>query len=278
MLPPFWSIALTIVGLVSVLVCPEDKLPLHSCLHAIRHWCGHASAEAHMKVHWLLWGVLAWCGLLCGTVGLVWRRRLPLLLLPPSRKLQRAIAQTRLPAHLPVWEAESGMPAGLVGGWRPFIFVARWLVQQLSLPALQAVLRHEYAHWKRGDHRVRWLLFAIAAVFFFVPFVCWLHREWRQACEEAADDWVTEDRKTVSGLLAALKKVAHHGSFVSALGLGSESLERRIQRLRSPRSSLVVPRWASWGFFALSFSLLTGLLSVPPFALTLHCFAEALMK
>ncbi len=278
LLPLLWASGLTAAGLLSVSECPDvSSVWLHGCLHSIRHWCGHASESAYRESLWLLWGILGWLSIASALWFLAMRRQPQLRRLPPSTKLRRALKQASVPASLPVWEAVSDAPAGLVGVWRPFLFVAQWMVQRLSLPALCAVLRHECAHWHRRDHWLRWLFFGIALLFALVPFVHWLHREWRQAAEEAADDWASTDEQTAHALAQALT-TARQEAVAVGVGFGSEQLERRIQRLKKRRHHAVKedPWWTALVFVGgLVVTALTFFL--PPLWLTLHCFAEALL-
>jgi hypothetical protein len=68
------------------------------------------------------------------------------------------------------------LPAELLGRLRP--------AQQATL------LAHELAHWRRGDHRTRWLEIAALAVYWWCPFVWWACRQLQQAEEECCDAWV----------------------------------------------------------------------------------------
>lgn len=278
-LPPVFGVLLTTVAFFSIVFCTEPHLSLlHDCLHAIRHWCGHVSKTAQTEAHLLLWLTTAWFCISGIILLLAWGRQPIPLRLPPSIKLRRVADAAGLTNQLPLWEAETDKPAGLVGVWRPFIFVAHWLVQQLTAPALQVVLRHEWAHWLRRDHLTRWMLFGIAVLFGFIPFVRWLHKEWRRACEEAADDWAAPDAVSAHHLAVALQTVQQRTAMI-ALGLTSGHLTHRIVRLQQ------MPRPArdgatEWFPIISTVFILTCVLSMtalPPVWFTLHCLAETLL-
>ncbi len=221
-------------------------------------------------------GVFAWLvsiGVLCKLLA---KRQPTLRRLTPSSKLRRAMAKAAIPNSLTIWEAETDAPAGLVGLRRPFIFVSRWLVRQLSLPALTTVLRHEYAHWQRQDHWLRSLLFVVSLTFSFVPFVLWLQREWRQASEEAADDWAAPNETTALALAQALSTVRQQTAPLG-LGLDNGHLERRIARLQQRRSANTTANWLG-GVALLSGLAVATLFSLaPPLWSSLHCLAETLL-
>jgi Zn-dependent protease with chaperone function len=272
--------------------------PFALCSHAIRHWCGHASSAARRDVWAMFWVIWGWLGIAGSGWLLVEGRRRSLAMFAPSAKLRRAGKLAGVPDWLPLREAVTEAPAGLVGFRRPFIFVARWFVQTASLPSLCAVLRHELAHWHRRDHLLRRLLFAVAIGFGCVPLVAWLHREWRDASEEAADDWAATDAFTALALAQALQMVQRHGqigrSAGGQVGIDEGKLSRRIERLKGRQMG----RWAgerdegrgagngdlnrrklalcSLGI-GIGFSLFVPLSLTPPLWLTLHCLAETLL-
>ncbi|GBC99496.1 hypothetical protein HRbin17_02021 [bacterium HR17] len=277
LLPPAMAALVAGSTIVSATFCAEWQLPLlHACLHTVRHWCGHATAAAHHDAQILAWLAAVWLGI-AGSLWLVlWHRRTAMQLTAPSPKLQRAALRAGVPAALPVREALTGAPAGLVGKWRPFIFVARWLVRSASLPVLEAVLRHELMHWQRRDHWTRWGATLVGVVFGCVPGVVWMHREWRVASEEAADDAAAPTPELAQALALALQAV-HTYSTTAALSLAGGALGRRIARLQArsttPPPSPRYPTIAAIGLstFALACTL------TPPLWFTLHCLAEALV-
>lgn len=275
--PPILGLAMTGIALFSVLTCAESSGPLvHACLHTIAHWCGHSSFSAAWEVHDLSWLVSAW------TVGafflafLIHRRSHRLRRSPPSPKLLLAARTIHWDERLPLWEAETEAPSGLVGLRHPFVFVARWLISLLRLEELQAVLRHERAHWHRRDNWWRCLLFSVAFLFWFVPSVRWLYREWRQAAEEAADDLAAPDPITARHLAHALQRVWTEipEPFPS---FADDGVQRRIRRLLSrPATPQERKGGKGWEVLAMATFALTPLFA-PPLWFTLHCLTEVLL-
>lgn len=272
LVPPALGVVLATMSLRSALLCPLTSVRTrHSCLHAARHWCGHASAAAMRGSYFLLWVASVWLGLGSAVILLLARRTTAIKKFMPSPKLKRAITIAQLPSNLPVWESDSEATAGLVGFASPFIFVSRRTVQLLPTSALAAILRHEYAHYARRDHWLRWLIFSVALIFAPVPFVIWLQREWRLACEKAADDLAASNDEFARLLTSALMAVK------DLEGFGDEQLQRRIERLKFKR--LGGDRVNLIGACAIFAGLALGIFVfyTPSIWLSCHCFAEALM-
>jgi Zn-dependent protease with chaperone function len=270
--PPSLGIVLAIAGLSSAISCPATSVRnYHLCLHLAKHLCGHASATAIGKSHSLLLAALVWLGLTGATTVVLSRRAKLVKRFRPSPKLKRAIALAQLPPNLPVWESDNEVPAGLVGVLSPSIFVSRETVQRLPLSALTTVLRHEYAHFARKEHWLRWLLFVVALIFAPVPFAVWLQREWRCACERAADDFAAPDSKSARSLADALSAVQNF------VGLSDGQLRHRIERLKAKRTNS--KHAILFGVGAILAGLVLGVLafSLPSIWLTFHCLAEALI-
>ncbi len=272
LVPPSLGIVLAIAGLSSAISCPATSVRnYHLCLHLAKHLCGHASATAIGKSHSLLLATLVWLGLTGATTLVLSRRAKLVKRFEPSPKLKRAIALAQLPKNLPVWESDNEAPAGLVGVLSPSIFISRQTVQQLPLSALTTVLRHEYAHFARKDHWLRWLLFVIALIFAPIPFAVWLQREWRYACEMAADDFAAPNSQSARLLANALSAVQNFA------GLSDGQLQHRIGRLRTKR--IKSGHAVLLGFGAILSGLVLGVFafSLPSIWLTFHCLAEALI-
>jgi len=233
--------------------------------------CGHASATAIWKSHSLLLAALVWLGVTGTTIVFLSRRAKLVKRFRPSPKLKRAIDLAQLPKNLPVWESDDEAPAGLVGVLSPSIFVSRKTVRHLPLSALTIILRHEYAHLARKDHWLRWLLFVIALIFAPIPFAVWLQREWRYACEMAADDFAASDSQLARLLTNALRAVQ------GLTGLNNEQLQHRIERLKAKRTKSKYAIWVGVGAILSGLVLGVFAFSLPSIWLTFHCLAEALI-
>ncbi|MCS7187357.1 MAG: M56 family metallopeptidase [Armatimonadota bacterium] len=273
LLPPSSGIAFAIAGLTSALLCPSTVARnYHLCMHSARHFCGHSGAPNILRSQFVLWGALVWFGLASVALGLSTRRSRYIKRIEPSPKLCQAIANANLPRNLPVWETGNEIPAGLVGVFCPSIFVSKELVRRLPLSALTVILRHEYAHFVRRDHWLRFLIFVVALIFAPVPFAIWLQKEWRNASERAADDFAASNEKSASHLALALQSLQSVWVPKSAQQLSNRVEWLKGQKLKVAGETLVgaVTMVCSLAFCVLAFHL-------PSLWLTLHCLAEALV-
>jgi RND family efflux transporter MFP subunit len=74
---------------------------------------------------------------------------------------------------------------------RPRVFLPEELWSGLDEPAREAVLAHELAHLRRGDHWVRRLEAVVLGLYWWNPFAWWARREVERAEEQCCDAWVT---------------------------------------------------------------------------------------
>jgi beta-lactamase regulating signal transducer with metallopeptidase domain len=133
---------------------------------------------------------------------------------------------------------------------RPVVLLPSQLISNLSRDQLVALLAHELAHVRRGDHWVRRLELVVLAVYWWHP-AAWLARRQLQEAEElCCDAWVTWSRpdssrsyadaivQTVEFLAAAHGRMPIAASRMTPVRL----LERRIQMILAGRSQ----RRLSW--------------------------------
>ncbi len=107
-------------------------------------------------------------------------------------QLPRAVI---VPARIPpfVW-------ASLVG--RPRLLLPQELWDRLDESQLNALLAHELAHLKRGDHWVRWLEAIVLGLYWWDP-IAWLaRRELERTEEESCDAWVVWSQPSAAGSYA----------------------------------------------------------------------------
>ncbi len=85
----------------------------------------------------------------------------------------------------------AAVPPLVVGlGGRAALVFPLELWHRLEEPQRDAVLLHELAHLRRGDHRVRLLELAALTLYWWFPLAWWASRRLRQAEEECCDAWV----------------------------------------------------------------------------------------
>src|SRR5205085_2360482 len=73
---------------------------------------------------------------------------------------------------------------------RPRVLLPAALWARLSEAQRDALLLHELAHLRRGDHWVRRLELAVLGLYWWLPTVWWARREIQRAEEECCDAWV----------------------------------------------------------------------------------------
>jgi WD40 repeat protein/beta-lactamase regulating signal transducer with metallopeptidase domain len=74
---------------------------------------------------------------------------------------------------------------------RPTLFFPGALIDRLCPGKRAALVAHELAHLRRGDHLVRWLELFVVAAYWWCPLAWFARRELRRAEEECCDAWVT---------------------------------------------------------------------------------------
>jgi beta-lactamase regulating signal transducer with metallopeptidase domain len=108
---------------------------------------------------------------------------------------------------------------------RPIIVFPRGLWGQLSEPGRQSLLRHELAHWSRGDHHVRRIEVAAMIFVWWHPLV-WIARQQIESHEErCCDQAATLDRPNQRRVYAE--------SILRTLDFLCEPLERDRSELRA---------------------------------------------
>jgi beta-lactamase regulating signal transducer with metallopeptidase domain len=125
------------------------------------------------------------------------------------------------------------------------------LVERLEPAQLDALLAHELAHVRRGDHWVRFLELAASALFFWHPVVWWARARMRSAEERSCDVWVAtvlpgRARDYAAGVVKALEFLSPlRGPVLPALASGVarfRSLEERLAMILSHRTPPLATR------------------------------------
>ncbi len=148
-----------------------------------------------------------------------------------TRQLPRAVI---VPARTPpfVW-------ASLIG--RPRLLLPQELWDRLDESQQNALLAHELAHLKRGDHWVRWLEAIVLGLYWWDP-IAWLaRRELERTEEESCDAWVVWSQPSAAGSYAEalvatgafLSNVRHPLPLGASGAGGSVALKRRLALLFS---------------------------------------------
>jgi beta-lactamase regulating signal transducer with metallopeptidase domain len=99
------------------------------------------------------------------------------------------------------------VPAAL-GFFRPAIVVPSWLLHELSVEELKAILLHELAHLQRWDDWSNLAQKIVKAFFFFHPAVWWIERSLALEREMACDDLVVAHTANPRAYAASLVSLA----------------------------------------------------------------------
>lgn len=139
------------------------------------------------------------------------------------------------------------------------------LLRQLTVAEQTTLLAHDLAHYRRGDHLVRWAEALILGIFWWHPVVWWARSRLRQAEESCCDAWVLwafpEDAKRYAHtLLTAVEFLSGIRCPLPAVASGMGhfgSLRRRLEMIVHQ----TLRRQMSWpGFVAI---VLVALLILP---------------
>lgn len=215
---------------------PEPQLPL-------------LSAWSVAGVVWLtgsaVWFLLA-AGRLCS-----FRRWLGHTTLAPpelqdrTRRLAAVLGLSRGPSVWTTLAPLSPMVWGFAG--RPRLLLPARLWDRLDEAQRDALLVHELAHLRRGDHLVRWLELVALGLYWWHPVAWWARRGLREAEEQCCDLWVVWALPDAAPAYASalVEAAAFLSEGRAALPIGASGvghvrcLKRRlamILRARSPRS------------------------------------------
>jgi protein involved in polysaccharide export with SLBB domain/beta-lactamase regulating signal transducer with metallopeptidase domain len=142
----------------------------------------------------------------------------------------------------------------VIGTLRPMILAPVAMLNEMSIPQVEAILAHELAHVKRYDYLLNLIQVVIETLLFYHPAVWWIGRQIRREREHCCDEIAAEacgDRAGYARALTALEESRARGSRLApaaAGGGGRGELLGRVRRLLdpAPNSSVGGPRsWAT---------------------------------
>ena len=127
-------------------------------------------------------------------------------------------------------------------GVRPRLVLPASLFAQLDVAAQEAIVAHELAHIRRGDHWVRLLELPITSLFWWHPVVWWACRMLRELEEQCCDGMVLSavpdcGRAYATALVDTLDYLSERSMALPPAATGAStlvSLSRRIKMLRNP--------------------------------------------
>jgi beta-lactamase regulating signal transducer with metallopeptidase domain len=161
--------------------------------------------------------------------------------------------------------------AGLVGCWRPAVWVNPYYWAQLSDNERELALAHERAHLLRHDNLKKLLLQFLAAMYAVLPFSRAWVKQYELDCELAVDDHCRErlDEHAYKNLLARSTQFALAGHAVAS-GMSQADLEARLRHLHGPR-------WPRSRWHGLGAGLSVGVALLPIGLLLSHSVTRCLL-
>lgn len=135
---------------------------------------------------------------------------------------------------------------------RPTIVLPKTLCERLNERQLLTLVSHELAHYRRGDHLVRWLEVAVLAVYWWCPLAWWARRELVRAEEQCCDAWVVwlfhgAERDYAEALLYSLEFLSEATMALPSVASGLSPVhvfERRLKMILQGSTSHALSRRA----------------------------------
>jgi beta-lactamase regulating signal transducer with metallopeptidase domain len=205
--------------------------------------------KAVLGVAWLA-GALVWF-VLAGSRMARFRKLLELAQPAPEVIIEQArvLAQRLGLRRCPEVVLLPGRLAPLLwaSGGRALLCLPAGLVAEMSPEAIDTLLAHELAHYRRGDHWIRGLEFLVLGLYWWNPVAWYARARLREAEEQCCDAWVVailpgSQRQYATALVDTLDYLANTPQAVpaSASGLGDfTDLKRRLRMIlrgTTPRS------------------------------------------
>lgn len=160
------------------------------------------------------------------------------------RRLLR-FAGNRIVRHdgTPVWLLDTPYPVAAVTGlFRPRLLLSARIIEECTASELDAIVRHERAHVRRGDNLARAAILYLPNPLTFTPAGREMQQAWAAAAEEAADDDAagdaTGDRTVLASALVRVARMAGAPApdWIPALTFyEGNNLENRVRRLLDDR-------------------------------------------
>ena len=184
----------------------------------------------------LPWESLALAIWLCGAIGVVcywlirWRR---------LRMALRGAVPLAIEAPIPVLGSRELREPGVLGIFRPALFLPDGIADRLAPNELQAILAHEVCHARRRDNLTAALHMAVEAVFWFHPLVWWLGARLLAERERACDEAVLQsaDPETYAGGILKVCRLYLESPLACAAGVTGANLRQRVEAILSHRAA-----------------------------------------
>ncbi len=232
-------------------------------------------APAH-DVGFLVLLLLIWAAGFCAVLGMALRRWLAL------RMLLRKARPLPLAAPVEVRVSSSLLEPGLVGIFKPVVFLPQDLLAGLSAAERDGILAHEIAHLTRRDNLTAALHMAVEALFWFWPPVWLIGARLIAERERACDEGVIaagHDPETYATGILKVCRFCIRLPLACAAGATGADLSLRIRRIMAEEQAVRLDAGkrlllAGAAMAALGLPLAVGLAATPlAVAVTRHVAA-----
>lgn len=154
------------------------------------------------------------------------------------------------------------------GFGRPLLLLPAQLTQNLDGVRRAALLAHELAHLRRGDHWIRWIELTATAAYWWHPLLWWIRRGLRESEEQCCDAWVVwtlpAARKAYADVLVdTVEFLSTSRSALPALASGLGEVRHLRRRVVMIMQSTAPRRLSRLGLMA-GLAIALGLLSIAP--------------
>lgn len=152
-----------------------------------------------------------------------------------SASIRQIGDEAGLPRHT-TYRMVLDLDSPMMTGWRAPVIWMPSVAEHWDESRLQAVLRHEAAHWKRGDWLWQWLAQAALCLWWWQPLAWMARKQLRIETEHAADDMAVTDVEHAPDYARTLVEIAAGlpSSLKSGLGVtmfGDDGVKHRVQAL-----------------------------------------------
>ena len=182
---------------------------------------------------------------------------------PQERAQLQALCQGRRGPRL--YRCPLATTPMVLGLFRPIIYLP---MEGYSPDQSEAILRHEFTHWRRKDVAVKWLCALVLALHWFNPAAYLLRRQLSRACELACDEAAIQhldgpSRQRYGDTLIALAAAPAPRYSLASTALWTEkrALKERlgaIMRVKAPGRPAVLLSWALPGLLFCAVALLSA--------------------
>jgi bla regulator protein blaR1 len=134
--------------------------------------------------------------------------------------------------------SESALEPGIVGIFRPVMFLPAGISGRLTDSQLEAIVRHELCHVRRRDNLAALVHMLVEAVFWFHPLIWWIGArlidERERACDEEVLRLGSDPEVYAEGILKVCEFYLE-SPLVCAAGVTGSNLKKRIEAIMTHR-------------------------------------------